>query len=51
TVFEILNEAEIRPHKIRYYVEKRDPDFEEKMTTVLHAILLQNHLNPQRIVE
>ncbi|EQD76248.1 hypothetical protein B1B_01814, partial [mine drainage metagenome] len=37
TVFEILNEAEIRPHKIRYYVEKRDPDFEEKMTTVLHV--------------
>jgi transposase len=37
TVFEILNEAEIRPHKVRYYVEKRDPDFEEKMATVLHV--------------
>ena len=37
TVFEILNEAEIRPHKVRYYVEKRDPEFEEKMVTVLHV--------------
>jgi transposase len=37
TVFEILNEAEIKPHKIRYYVEKRDPDFEEKMAVVLHV--------------
>ena len=37
TVFEILNEAEIRPHKVRYYVEKRDPEFEEKMATVLHV--------------
>ena len=37
TVFEILNEAEIKPHKIRYYVEKRDPDFEGKMATVLHV--------------
>ena len=37
TVFEILNEAEIRPHKLSYYVERRDPDFEEKMATVLHV--------------
>jgi len=31
----ILGEAEIKPHKIRYYCEKRDPDFEEKMHDVL----------------
>ncbi len=37
TVFEILNDAEIKPHKVRYYVEKRDPDFEEKMAIVLHV--------------
>ena len=37
TVFEILNEAEIRPHKVRYYVEKRDEDFDRKMAVVLHV--------------
>ena len=31
----ILNEAGIKPHKIRYYLEKRDPDFDEKMAQVL----------------
>lgn len=36
-VFEILNEAEIRPHKVRYYVEKRDGDFDRKMAVVLHV--------------
>lgn len=35
TVFEILNEAEIRPHRIRCYVEKRDHDFWEKMKETL----------------
>ncbi len=33
----ILTEGEIRPHKIRYYVERRDPLFEPKMVTVLHV--------------
>jgi transposase len=31
----ILNEADIKPHKIRYYCEKRDPDFDGKMHDVL----------------
>jgi transposase len=31
----ILDNAEIKPHKIRYYCEKRDPDFEAKMNNVL----------------
>jgi transposase len=31
----ILDNAEIKPHKIRYYCEKRDPDFERKMNDVL----------------
>lgn len=34
-VWTILNEAEIKPHKIRYYLEKRDPEFKEKMNDVL----------------
>jgi transposase len=33
----ILTEAKLRPHKIRYYVERRDPDFEPKMAAVLHV--------------
>src|SRR5664279_2621949 len=33
----ILRQGELRPHKIRYYVEKRDPDFEIKMANVLHV--------------
>jgi transposase len=32
----ILTQGEIRPHKIRYYVERRDPEFEPKMAEVLH---------------
>jgi len=32
----ILRQAELRPHKIRYYVECRDLDFEAKMAIVLH---------------
>src|SRR5215831_6775110 len=32
----LLTQAELRPHKVRYYVEKRDPDFEPKMANVLH---------------
>jgi len=31
----ILERAEIKPHKIRYYCEKRDPDFDRKMHDVL----------------
>ena len=33
----ILRQGELRPHKIRYYVEKRDPAFEVKMANVLHV--------------
>lgn len=33
----ILSDGELRPHKIRYYVERRDPAFESKMANVLHV--------------
>jgi len=33
----ILTQAELRPHKVRYYVERRDPEFEQKMAAVLHV--------------
>jgi len=31
----ILEEADIKPHRIRYYCEERDPEFESKMHDVL----------------
>ncbi|OGA34044.1 MAG: integrase [Betaproteobacteria bacterium RIFCSPLOWO2_12_61_14] len=35
TVWRILDEHQIKPHKIRYYLEKRDPEFDRKMQEVL----------------
>jgi transposase len=35
TVCKILNDAEVKPHKVRYYLERRDPEFKEKMAEVL----------------
>jgi hypothetical protein len=35
TIHRILDEQQIKPHKIRYYLEKRDPEFKEKMREVL----------------
>src|ERR1700687_1010923 len=33
----ILTQGEVRPHKIRYYVERRDPEFERKKIEVLQV--------------
>ncbi len=35
TVQRILNAHSVQPHKIRYYIERRDPQFKEKMAEVL----------------
>ena len=35
TTCNILNEQEIKPHKVRYYLERRDPQFKQKMAEVL----------------
>lgn len=35
TVHKILDEADIKPHKITYYCENRDPNFDSKMHNVL----------------
>lgn len=35
TVHKILDEAEIKPFRIKYYCENRDPDFDAKMHNVL----------------
>src|SRR6201981_1031734 len=35
TVCKILGAEEIKPHKVRYYLERRDAEFEQKMAEVL----------------
>jgi len=35
TVCKILDQHEVKPHKMRYYLERRDADFEAKMAEVL----------------
>jgi transposase len=37
TVSKILRQSQVRPHKISYYLERRDPDFEAKMAQVLYV--------------
>lgn len=37
TVSKILNENDLKPHKVKYYLEKRDPDFERKSAEVLYV--------------
>ena len=36
TVSKILSKSDVKPHKITYYLEKKDPDFDRKMMQVLH---------------
>lgn len=35
TISKLLSTQDIKPHKVRYYLKKRDPDFDEKMAQVL----------------
>jgi len=45
TVQRILTEHELQPHKVKYYLERRDPDFENRMREVLmvyQEVALQN---------
>ena len=37
TVSKILTRGNIRPYKIRYYMEKTDPEHEKKQAEVLHV--------------
>jgi hypothetical protein len=37
TVRKILAQEEVKPHKVRFYLEQRDPDFAEKMAAVLRV--------------
>lgn len=49
TMWRILSTNEIKPHKIKYYLERRDPEFEQKMQEVLlvyQEVNVQNDLQP-----
>jgi len=37
TVSKVLRAQPVQPHKIRYYLERRDPEFDTKMKQVLHV--------------
>ena len=37
TVCKLLAKSNIKPHKVRYYLKKTDPEFKEKMYHVLHV--------------
>jgi hypothetical protein len=45
----ILTQGEIRPHKVRYYVERRDPELEAGMAVVLHVYKEVEIINEERI--
>ncbi len=37
TVSKILSANQVQPHKIQYYLERRDPEFDAQMVQVLHV--------------
>jgi len=49
TVWRILGAVHIKPHRIRYYLEKKDPDFDRKMAEVLMIYQEVNLLNDQKM--
>lgn len=52
TVCKILGQEEIKPHKVRYYLERRDAEFERKMADVLcvyrQVEILKNAANSKK---
>jgi transposase len=47
TVQRILDEHQLQPHKVKYYLERRDPEFEMKMNEVLlvyQEVMVQNQV-------
>jgi transposase len=54
TVSKILAAHPVKPHKIQYYLERRDPEFQAKMTEVLHVYrdveLWRNNGLPPQVV-
>src|SRR5271167_1980124 len=52
TVCKILAQEEVKPHKVRYYLERRDAEFEQKMAEVLcvyrEVQVLKNASKPKK---
>ena len=49
TVQRILEAPKVKPHKVTYYLERRDPEFEAKMNDVLmvyQEVMVQNQAAP-----
>ncbi len=52
TVQKILAQEKLQPHKLKYYLERRDPQFEAKMKEVLivyQEVLMQNRQAAQAV--
>jgi transposase len=48
TIFRILSNNKIQPQKVKYYLERRDEQFEEKMNEVLLVYKEVNLINEQK---
>lgn len=48
TIWRILSANAVKPHKVQYYLERRDPDFEQKMQEVLMVYREVNLQNDQQ---
>lgn len=48
TIWRILTADAVKPHKVAYYLERRDPDFEQKMQEVLMVYQEVNLQNDQQ---
>ena len=51
TISKILNASKIKPHKIRYYVAKVDPNFGQKAAKVLDTYREAKRLNEKKIIK
>ena len=47
TVCKILGQEEVKPHKVRYYLERRDAEFEQKMAEVL-CVYREVQVSPEK---
>ena len=48
TVYRILEKEPIKPHKIKYYLERRDPEFKRKMEDILVVYKEINLINDKK---
>ncbi len=49
TVWRVLNQCEVKPHKVQYYLERRDPEFERKQAEVLIVYQEVRELNARGV--